>query len=57
MSEFFDAHICKCPGCGRRFASCEGPLCSCMEDAEDILAEMRMAREEDEREEIHESMY
>ena len=31
MSEFFDARICKCPHCGTRFASCEGPECDCFE--------------------------
>ncbi len=40
MSEFWDAHIVKCPYCGSKFASCEGPLCDCetereMEDMED----------------------
>ena len=34
MSEFFDAHICTCPYCGKRFASCEGPECDCLVEAE-----------------------
>ncbi len=29
MSEFWDAQIVKCPYCGSKFASCEGPLCDC----------------------------
>jgi len=43
MSEFFDAYLCKCPHCGKQFASCEGPLCDCLdrqdeaeEDEEDL---------------------
>ena len=32
MSEFFDAYICKCPHCKTKFASCEGPLCNCMDE-------------------------
>lgn len=31
MSEFFDAVILKCPHCKTRFASCEGPLCDCLD--------------------------
>lgn len=34
MSEFFDAHIMKCPHCGAKFASCEGPDCDCEEEME-----------------------
>jgi len=46
MSEFHEARILRCPGCGKQFASCEGPLCSCEEDARDVLDEM--SREEEE---------
>lgn len=34
MSEFFDAHTCHCPYCGKSFASCEGPECDCLLEAE-----------------------
>ena len=46
MSEFNEARILKCPGCGKQFASCEGPLCSCEEDYHDMLAEMKREEEE-----------
>jgi len=35
MSEFFDAHLIRCPYCGKQFASCEGPLCDCLDRAEE----------------------
>lgn len=39
MSDFFDAHLCKCPHCGTRFASCEGPECHCMEERNEERSE------------------
>ena len=41
MSEFFDTQTLQCPGCKKLFTACEGPLCSCEEDMQDMLAEMR----------------
>ena len=48
MSEFEESRTLTCPCCKKRFAECEGPLCSCEEDAWDMLEEMK--REEDEAE-------
>ena len=45
MSEFEESRTLTCPCCKKRFAECEGPLCSCEEDARDMLDEMREARE------------
>ena len=45
MSEFEESRTLTCPCCKKRFAECEGPLCSCEEDAWDELQEMREARE------------
>ena len=47
MSEFEESRTLTCPCCKKRFAECEGPLCSCEEDARDVLAEMEMQREID----------
>lgn len=44
MSEFFDAYICKCPYCGKQFASCEGPLCDCLE----LMDEIKKGEEDNE---------
>lgn len=41
MSEFFATRTLQCPGCKKFFTECEGPLCSCEEDARDMLDEMR----------------
>lgn len=35
MSEFEEAYILKCPDCGRRWCSCEGPLCDCYDRREE----------------------
>jgi hypothetical protein len=46
MSEFFDTQTLTCPGCKQKFTSCEGPLCSCEEDARDVLEEMQRDEQE-----------
>jgi len=45
MSEFEESRTLTCPCCKERFTECEGPLCSCEEDAWDVLEEMRRERE------------
>lgn len=51
MSEFEESRILTCPYCKKRFAECEGPLCSCEEDTQDMLRAMRRDDEEEEEEE------
>jgi hypothetical protein len=57
MSEFFDTQTLTCPGCKKQFTSCEGPLCSCEEDARDVLEEMQRERErEDDEQEFDDAL-
>ena len=46
MSEFFATRTLQCPGCKKFFTECEGPLCSCEEDARDVLEEMKRLDDE-----------
>ena len=48
MSEFFATRTLQCPGCKKFFTECEGPLCSCEEDARDVLEEMKRLDDEEE---------
>ena len=45
MSEFEESRIAQCPYCKTKFAVCEGTLCDCWWDAQDILEEMNRGRD------------
>lgn len=46
--------VLQCPGCKKLFDASEGPLCSCEEDARDVMEEMNISRRELELEEKEE---
>ena len=46
MTDFENGELAQCPGCKKLFAVSEGPLCSCEEDARDVMEEMDISRKE-----------
>jgi len=46
MTEYENGDLAVCPYCKKLFSRADGPLCSCEEDAQDVMEEMEISRKE-----------